>query len=75
MDLGLKFEKTNIEMRINIFEILCVYVRVCQFSGKTNSFDFFSPNLPENGKKTIVRIRISILDIPCVPIFSQNEQL
>ena len=26
-------------------------------------------------QKTIVRIRISILDIPCVPIFSQNEQL
>ena len=48
-DLGLKFEKTNIEIRINIFEILCVHVRVCQFSGKTNSFDFFSPNLPKNG--------------------------
>ena len=26
-------------------------------------------------QKTIVGIRISILDIPCVPIFSQNEQL
>ena len=26
-------------------------------------------------QKTIVRIRISILDIPYVPIFSQNEQL
>ena len=26
-------------------------------------------------QKTIVAIRISILDIPCVPIFSQNEQL
>ena len=26
-------------------------------------------------QKTIVEIRISILDIPCVPIFSQNEQL
>ena len=49
MDLGLKFEKTNIEIRINIFEILCVYVLACQFSGKTNSFDFFSPNLPKNG--------------------------
>ena len=24
-------------------------MRVCQFSGKTNSFDFFSPNLPKNG--------------------------
>ena len=22
---------------------------VCQFSGKKNSFDFFSPNLPKNG--------------------------
>ena len=50
-DLGLKFEKTNIEMRINIFEILCVYVRVCQFSGKTNSFDFFSSNLPKSGSR------------------------
>ena len=48
-DLGLKFEETNIEIRINIFEVLCVHVRVCQFSGKTNSFDFFSPNLPKNG--------------------------
>ena len=28
-DLGLKFEKTNIEIRINIFEILCVYVPAC----------------------------------------------
>ena len=26
-------------------------------------------------QKTIVGIRISILDIPCVPIFSQNEHL
>ena len=26
-------------------------------------------------QKNIVGIRISILDIPCVPIFSQNEQL
>ena len=50
-DLGLKFEKTNIEIRINIFEILCVHVRVCQFSGKTNSFDFFSPNLPKSGSR------------------------
>ena len=42
-------EKTNIEIRINIFEILCVDVLVCQFSGRTNSFDFFSPTLPKNG--------------------------
>ena len=34
---------------MNIFKILCVYVRVCHFSGKTNSFDFFKANLPKNG--------------------------
>ena len=48
-DLGLKFEKTNIEIRINIFEILCVYVHVCQFSDKINSSDFFSSNFLKNG--------------------------
>ena len=53
---------------------------VCQFSGKTNSFDFFSPNLPKNefkvGKsKKYCCNKNSILDIPCVPIFSQNELL
>ena len=26
-------------------------MRVCQFSGKTNSFDFFSPNLPKSGSR------------------------
>ena len=41
--------KINIEIRINIFEIMCMYVQVHQISGKTNSFDFFSPNLPKNG--------------------------
>ena len=51
LKIGLKFEKSNIEIRINIFEILCVHVRVCQFSDKTNSFDFFSPNLPKSGSK------------------------
>ena len=25
-----------------------MYVGVCKFSGKTNNFDFFSPNLPKN---------------------------
>ena len=100
-----------------------MYVRVCQFSGKTNSFEFSISNLPKNGfgvsnseiyrrnknqhprytmcanfqaeqtpltfsaqicpkmdlglatQKTIVGITISIFDIPCVPNFSQNEQL
>ena len=68
-------KKSNIEIRINIFE--CLYVRVCRFPGKTNTFDVFSPkmDLGLTIQKTIVRIRASILDIPCVPIFSQNEQL
>ena len=53
---------------------------VCQFLAKLDNFDFFSPNLPKNRfrvaiQKTIVGIRISILDIPCVPIYGQNEQL
>ena len=44
-----EIEKTDIKKRINISEILCVYVLVCRFSGKPNSFDFFSPNLPKIG--------------------------
>ena len=49
-DLGFKLEKTNMKIRINIFQILfvCMCVCVCQFSGKTNSFYFFSPNLPKS---------------------------
>ena len=35
MELGLEIQKTNVEIRITILEILC------QFSGKTNNFDFF----------------------------------
>ena len=100
-----------------------MHVPVCQFSGKTNSFDFFRPNLPKSGprvgnsenccwnknqhrwyttcanfqlkwttlnflaqicwkmdlgleiQKTNVRIRISIVKIPSVPIFRKNGQL
>ena len=54
---------------------------VCQFSGKTHNFDFFGPNLHKNEfyglefQKINVGIRISILEIPCVPIFRQNGQL
>ena len=47
-DLGLESEKTNIEIRDSRY-CLCMCVCVCQFSGKTNSFDFFSPNLLKNG--------------------------
>ena len=41
MDLWLKIDKTNVTIRISIYY-------VCQFSGKTNNFDFFDPNLPKN---------------------------
>ena len=79
-DLGLKFEKANIEIRINIFEILCVYVRVCQFSGRTNSFDFFSPNLPKNGfrvgnSENYCRNKNQHPRYTMCANFSQNEQL
>ena len=36
MDLGLDIQKTNVGIRIIILKILC------QFSGKTNNFEFFS---------------------------------
>ena len=36
MDLGLEIQKTNVEVRIIILEILC------QCSGKTENFDFSS---------------------------------
>ena len=53
---------------------------MCQFSGKMEKFDFFGPNLSKVNLKleihrTSVAMRISILEIPCVPIFRQNRQI
>ena len=53
---------------------------VCQFSVQTDNFDFFGPNLPKKKikieiQKTNVGIRISMFEIPCVPIFRQNGHL
>ena len=50
------------------------------FQAKQTAFTFSVQIYPKMDlglaiQKTIVGIRISILDIPCVPIFSQNEQL
>ena len=45
LDLGLEIQKTNVGIRISILRI----PYVCEFSGKTNNFDFFYPNLPKNG--------------------------
>ena len=53
---------------------------MCQFSVKTNNFDFLAQICPKKKlgfeiRKTNARIKISIFEIPCVPIFRQNEQL
>ena len=58
-----------------------MYVCVCaNFQAKQTALTFSAQICPKMDlgltiQKTIVGIRISILDIPCVPIFSQNEQL
>ena len=49
-DLGLKFEKTNIEIRINIFEILCVHVCVPVFR-QNKQLWLFSPNFLKSGSR------------------------
>ena len=44
MDLVFEIHKTNVGTRISNLDIT-----VYQFSGKTNNFDSFGPNLPKNG--------------------------
>ena len=64
---------------------VCVYVRVCvwesvfmcQFWGKKTALTFPTQVFPKMDlgleiQKTNLGIRISILNIPCVPILSQN---
>ena len=54
---------------------MCVCVN---FQEKQTTFTFSAQIFPINGFKvgnSKNRITISILNIPCVPIFSQNEQL
>ena len=56
-------------------------MRMCaSFQAKQTALTFSAQICPKMDlglaiQKTIVGIRISILDIPCVPIFSQDEQL
>ena len=50
------------------------------FQAKQTALTFLAQTCPKIDlglaiQKNIVGIRIVILDIPCVPIFSQNEQL
>ena len=60
---------------------MCMCVCVCaNFQAKQSALTFSAQvsrkmDLGLTIQKNIVGIRISILDIPCVPIFSQNEQL
>ena len=70
MDLGLEIQKTN--------ESASSRCHACQFSGKTNNFDFFDQNLPKKEsefQKSKCKFGICILEIPYAPIFIQNEQL
>ena len=76
MDLGLETEKTSVGIGITILEILCVAI----FSQMGN-FYFFAQICPKMDlgseiQKTnvVIRIRISIHEIPYVPIFRQNEK-
>ena len=54
---------------------------VCQFLVKTDNFDFFLAQICPKGKlgfqiqKTNIGIKISIFEIPYVPILKQKEQL
>ena len=61
---------------------MCMYVCACaNFQAKQTALTFSVHICPKMDlgsaiQKNIVGIKISsILDIPCVPIFSQNEQL
>ena len=61
-------------------ESVSLRYHVCQFLSKTDNLGFFGPNLSKNGfrvanSETNVVIRISIFQIPCVPIFRQSGQL
>ena len=44
MELGLEIQKTTVRIKISFLKILSV-----QICGKTDNFEFFDPNLPENG--------------------------
>ena len=57
-----------------------MYVRCANFQGKQTALTFSVQIWPKMDlgltiQKAIAGIRINILDIPCVPIFSQNEQI
>ena len=59
-------------------ELASLRYYVYHFSDKTANFEFLGPNLPKNGfwgQKSKSPFRINTFNIPCVPIFCQNEQV
>ena len=61
-------------------ELVAWRYHVCQFSGKTDNFDFLGPSLPKMDlgleiQKTNIGVIISIVEMPCVTIFRKNGQL
>ena len=80
-DLGLKFEKSNIEIRINIFEILCACMCMCaSFQAKQIALTFTAQICPKMDlrseiQKNNIGIRITIVKMPCVPILRKSGQL
>ena len=66
MDLGLKFQKTDVGIRINILEILCMLI--FRQNGQRNFSTQTCPKMELGLKiqKADVGIRISILEILCL---------
>ena len=54
---------------------MCVNFQAKQTAMTFSAQIFSKMDLGLTIQKTILRIRISILDIPCVPTFGQTEQL
>ena len=85
----MKFKKTKVEIRISILEILplCVHASMCvcvcvwmcsSFQSKQRPFSaqiFPKMDFGLESQEINVGIRISVLEIPCVPIFMQSGQL
>ena len=75
------FKILNLRKLISTSSRYCACVCVCaSFQAKQTALTFSAQICPKvdlglTVQKIIVGIRISILDIPCVPSFSQNEQL
>ena len=83
-DLGFETEKNSVRIKINIFETLFrikinIFETLC-VPILSQTFTFLAQICPKRKFKfeiqaTNVGIRISIPEIPCAPIFRQNEKL